>query len=70
MKFQVLLDESGIKLRCWIVAGITNEGVLDRVNNKGAWEKTIWRRKKNWIEHIWQGDNMLRDIVEGKIDGK
>lgn len=50
---------------------ITNEKVLVRVNEKrNLRRKKICRRqKKNWMEHILM-DNLLRDILEGKIDGK
>ena len=30
----------------------------------------IIRRKKNWIGHVVRGDGLLREVNEGKMDGK
>jgi len=27
----------------------------------------IWRRKKTWISHILRGENLLREVIEGRI---
>lgn len=53
--------------------GVTPEKVLDRVVEQRSLTKKIWRQKKNWRCHIYYSygwDNMLRDILEGKMDGK
>ena len=30
----------------------------------------IIQRKKNWIGHVVRGDLLLREVIEGKMDGK
>ena len=32
--------------------------------------ETIVRRKKNWIEHIMRGDELMKEVMEGKMEGK
>ena len=32
--------------------------------------ETIVRRKKNWIGHIMRGDGLMKEVMEGKIEGK
>ena len=49
---------------------VTNEEVLQRVNEERNLLDTIKRRKKNWLGHILRGQNMLRDVLEGKMNGK
>ena len=49
---------------------VTNEEVLKRVNEERNLLGTITRRRKNWLGHILRGDNMLRDVLEGKMNGK
>jgi len=31
---------------------------------------TISRRKKNWLGHIMRGEGVLRNIIEGRLEGK
>ena len=30
----------------------------------------IIQRKKNWIAHVVSGEGLLREVIEGKMDGK
>ena len=49
---------------------VTNDEVLKRVKEERNLLKIIRRRKKNWLGHILRGENMLRDVLEGKMNGK
>ena len=49
---------------------ITNEEVLNIVEEKRCFLYTIRCRQKNWIGHILRGDSMLRKAIEGKMKGK
>ena len=49
---------------------ITNEEVLRRVGEKRIMVETIARRKKNWIGHIMRGEGLMKEVMEGKIEGK
>ena len=49
---------------------ITNEEVLRRVGEKRTMvEKILWR-KKNWMGHIMRGYELMKEVMEGKMDGK
>ena len=28
------------------------------------------QRKKNWIGHVVRGEGLLREVIEGKMDGR
>jgi hypothetical protein len=47
---------------------------IDRVKNELVLlivkERTIKRRKANWIGHIWHRNCFIRYIIKGKIEGK
>ena len=32
--------------------------------------ETMVRRKKNWIGHIMRGDGLMKEVLEGKMEGK
>jgi len=49
---------------------MTNEEVLVRANEATSKLKTIWCRKQAWLEHVLRHDNLLHDIIEGKMLGK
>ena len=49
---------------------ITNEEILRRVGEKRSMVETIVRKKKNCIGHIMRGDGLMKEVVEGKIEGK
>ena len=48
----------------------TNEEVLDAVDEERCFVENIVKRKKNWIGHILRGDGLLKDVVEGRMEGK
>ena len=48
----------------------TNEEVLKTVGEERQLVKTIQRRKKNWIGHILHGDGLMKDVLEGRMEGK
>src|SRR5580692_6210184 len=48
----------------------TNEEVLDIVGEKRSLLETIVRRNKNWIGHILRGEGLLKDVIEGRMEGK
>ena len=49
---------------------ITNEAVLKMVGEKQEMVDVIIQRKNNWIGHVVRGDGLLREVIEGKMDGK
>jgi hypothetical protein len=48
----------------------TNQEVLRLVGEDLQIVETIIRRKKNWIGHILRGDSLLKDTIEGRMEGK
>ena len=49
---------------------VRNEDILLRVGEKRMMLEKIVLRQKNWIGHVLRGDGMLRDVIEGKMEGK
>ena len=49
---------------------VTNVDVLKRVEEKRALLEEVLKRQKQWIGHVLRGDGMLRNVIEGKMDGK
>ena len=49
---------------------MTNEAVLKTVGEKQRMVEMIIQRKRNWIGHVVRGDGLLREVIEGKMDGK
>jgi hypothetical protein len=49
---------------------VTNEAVLDTVGEKRCLVESIRNRKKGWIGHVVRGGGLLRDVMEGKMEGK
>ena len=49
---------------------ITNEEVLYKVGEKRSLINTITRRQKNWIGHILRGNNLIKELIEGRLYGK
>jgi len=39
-------------------------------NNKDITMSLIYTRKKNWDGHILRGDGLLKDVIEGRMEGK
>jgi len=48
----------------------TNVEVLEMLGEKQVIVKTIVRRKKNWIGHVMRGEGLLREVMEGRVEGK
>jgi len=48
----------------------TNEEVLSAVSEERSLVNTILHRKKNWIGHILRNDCLMRDVIEGRMEGK
>jgi len=40
------------------------------VGEKRSMVETIIRRRKNWIGHIMRGDGLMKEVMEGKMEGK
>ena len=49
---------------------ITNEEVLNIVSEQKHLVTTIVQRKKNWIGHILRGESLLKETIEGRMEGK
>jgi hypothetical protein len=61
---------------CWRRVGkisladrVKNEAVLHRVEEKNIL-RTIKRRKADWIGHILRRNCLLKDVIEGNIEGR
>jgi len=48
----------------------TDKEVLELVEEERNMVSLIIMRKKNWIGHILGYDGLLRDVIEGKMQGK
>jgi len=48
----------------------TNEQVPSAVGERRKIIETIVNRKKNWIGHILRSDGLLKDVIEGRMEGK
>jgi len=48
----------------------TNEEVLIMVEEKRELLDRITNTKKRWIGHIIRGNGLLKEVIEGRIDGK
>ena len=48
----------------------TNEEVLKTVGEERRLVKTIVERKKKWIGHILRGKGLMKDVLEGRMEGK
>ena len=49
---------------------ITNGGILNKVGEKLQLIKVIRNRQKNWIGHVLRGEGLLREVMEGRMEGK
>jgi hypothetical protein len=49
---------------------VRNEEVLHRVKEERNIVHTIKRRKANWIGHILRRDCLLKQVIEGKLEGR
>ena len=49
---------------------VRNEQVLEIVKEKTTRIDVIRSRKKKWIEHVLRGNGLLKETIEGRIEGK
>jgi len=49
---------------------ITNEDILNKVEEKGQLIIVIRGRQKNWMGHVLRGEGLLREVMEGRMEGK
>jgi Reverse transcriptase (RNA-dependent DNA polymerase) len=49
---------------------ITNEEVLERVGTGRQLINALRNRKKSWIGHVLRGDGLLKEVIEGRMEGK
>ena len=47
----------------------TNEFVLGFVEEKRKLLDVIKERNKKWLGHILRGDSLIRDVIEGRLEG-
>jgi len=43
---------------------------LNKVEEKRQLISVIRNRKKNWIGHVLRGEGLLREVMEGRMEGK
>ena len=48
----------------------TNEEVLMCVGEERSLVQTVMRRKKNWIGHELRSEGLMKDVMEGGLDGR
>jgi hypothetical protein len=48
----------------------TDEEVLKLVSEERSIISTIEKRKKNWIGHTLRHDGLMKEVIEGKMEGK
>jgi hypothetical protein len=49
---------------------VRNEEVLHRVKEERNIIRTIKRRKANWIDHILRRNCLLKNVIEGTLEGR
>ena len=49
---------------------MANEYVFDQVNQKIKLLYTILERKKRWLGHIFKGASLVKEVIEGRMEGK
>jgi len=49
---------------------VRNEEMLQRAKEERNILHTVKRRKANWIGHILRGNCFLKQVIEGKIEGR
>ena len=49
---------------------MTNEYVLDQVKEKRKLLNTILERKKRWLGLILGGESLVKEVIEGRMEGK
>jgi len=49
---------------------ITNKEILNKVGKKRLLIIVIRNRQKNWVGHVLRGAGLLREVMEGRMEGK
>ena len=49
---------------------MTNEQVLEIVKEKRTLKDVIRSRTKKWIGRVLRGNGLLKEVIEGRIEGK
>src|SRR6201996_1944477 len=44
--------------------------VLEAVGEKRKLIDTIMERKRKWLGHILRGDSLVKDVLEGRLEGR
>ena len=47
-----------------------NDYVLGQINEKRKLLNTILERKKRWNGHILKGESLVKEFIEGRMEGK
>ena len=48
----------------------TNEEVLLNVGTERSLVQTVMKRKKNWIGHVLRNERLMKEAMEGRLEGK
>ena len=48
----------------------SNEEVLSKVGEERCLIKTIIMRKRNWIGHVLRHEGLMKEVLEGGMEGK
>jgi len=48
----------------------TNQKILDNIGEKRSLLESVMKRKKNWIGHVVREDGLLKQVLEGRMEGK
>ena len=48
----------------------TNQQVLEIVGERRTLIETITGKKKKWIGHILRRDSLLKEVIEGRMEGQ
>ena len=48
----------------------TNEEVLNSVGEERSFVGIVLKRKKNWIGNIVRGNRLLKQVIEGRMEGR
>ena len=49
---------------------VTNDEVLKNVGESRSRQDKIRSRKRNWLGHVLRGEGLMREVMEGRIEGK
>ena len=44
--------------------------MLGQVNEKRKLLDTLLERKKRWLGHILRGESLVKEVIEGRMEGK